>query len=72
MSEVGKALAGGLGRAARAILSAALWLAVLFVAGVSMLVGGVFLLWGVGWSLLAGGGLCLVIAVLLLMGIARA
>jgi len=58
--------------AVRALFSATAWLVLLTLAGMGLLVAGVFVLAGFGWSLLAGGVICIALAVMVGKGLTRA
>lgn len=53
-------------------LSAAVWCALLALAGLCLIVAGVYLLGGLPWALMTGGVMALVLAALLLIGMQRA
>lgn len=70
-----KALGKGLLTAASAVggvlASAKLWCLALCLAGIVGIVGGAFVLAGLGWAMVAGGAICLAAGVLVLIGLAR-
>lgn len=55
----------------RRALSAAVWLVLFGVGGVALLIGGAYILAGIGWALVVAGALCLVMAGLVLVGMSR-
>lgn len=59
------------GAALARALSAAVWVVLFALAGVGLLVAGIFLLGGLAWALVAGGGIALALAVLVLVGMNR-
>jgi hypothetical protein len=53
-------------------LSAAVWLVLLTIIGIGSIVGGVYVLSGFGWALIAAGCLSVALAALLMVGANRA
>lgn len=61
----------GAAAALKRALSAAVWFVLLGLAGAILLVAGVYVLAGVGASMVAAGAVCVAIAGLLLVGMTR-
>ncbi len=53
------------------LLSATLWFFMLMFGGASMLMYGINILAGFGWALISGGMMCILVAMMLLRGMAR-
>lgn len=65
------AIRSGLLLGLRRAFSAVVWFVLLCISGAALLVAGAFILAGLGWATVVAGALCLVIAVLLLVGMSR-
>jgi len=66
------AFRAGAAAALAKVFSAAVWFALFLVAGAGLVLAGIFMMLGLGWTLFVGGVLCMVAAALVLVGMTRA